>query len=79
MEKDIALKRHFKPIIKSLKQIVENTVSEESQPIKKEANIAKDISIKKKRENNDNDNDDKFWMDDVWLKLMPQPEKQCTK
>jgi len=39
----------------------------ESQPIKKEANIVKDTSIKKNREdyNNDNDNDnDKFWIDD---------------
>jgi len=62
MEEDIALERHFKPIVELLKQIVENTISEKSQSIKREANIVKDISIKKKR--GDNDNDDKFWMDD---------------
>jgi len=28
MEEDIALERHFKPIVKSLKQIIENTVGE---------------------------------------------------
>jgi len=37
----------------------------------------KDIRIKKKCEDNDNDNDDdsdndEFWIDDGWLKLMPQ-------
>jgi len=52
--------RHFKPIIKLLKLIVENTVSEEFQPINKEVSIAKDISIKKKHK--DNDNDDEFWI-----------------
>jgi len=30
MEKDIALKRHFKPIVEPSKQIVENTVGEKS-------------------------------------------------
>jgi len=30
MEEDIALERHFKPIIEPLKQIVENTISEKS-------------------------------------------------
>jgi len=74
MEQDIALERHFKPIAKTLKQM--NTVNEESQPIKKKANIVKDISIKKKREINDNNNDNEFWMNDGWLKLMPQPKKQ---
>jgi len=48
MEDDIALERHFKSIVEPLKQIVENTVSEESQPIKKKVNTAKAISIKKK-------------------------------
>ncbi|KYN42689.1 hypothetical protein ALC56_02889, partial [Trachymyrmex septentrionalis] len=33
MEQDIALKRHFKPIIDSLKQIVENTVESSKDPI----------------------------------------------
>ncbi|KAL6268043.1 hypothetical protein P5V15_001127 [Pogonomyrmex californicus] len=45
IEEDIALEKHFKPIIEPLKQIVERT--EKSQPIKKEANVAKGISIKK--------------------------------
>jgi len=35
------LEKHFKPIMQFLKQIVENTADEESQPIKKEANVAK--------------------------------------
>jgi len=75
------LERHFKPIVEPLKQIVENTVDEESQPIKKEANTAKDIIIKKKREdnNNDNENDDKFWMNDGWLKLMLTTKKATYK
>jgi len=30
MEEDIALETHFKPIVETLKQIVENTVSEKS-------------------------------------------------
>jgi len=30
MEEDIALERHFKPIVEPLKQIVENTVGEKS-------------------------------------------------
>jgi len=51
IEEDIALKRHFKSIVYYIyiKQIVENTVGEEFQPIKKEANIVKDIIIKKKK------------------------------
>ncbi|KAL6268114.1 hypothetical protein P5V15_001205 [Pogonomyrmex californicus] len=80
---DIALERHFKPIVEPLKQIVENI--EESQPIKKEANIAKDIDIKKKkREDSDDDDDntttnrDSYWTDVGWLKLTP-PKKQRTK
>jgi len=38
MEKDIALERHFKPIIEPLKQIVGNTISDEpvKEPIKNE-------------------------------------------
>jgi len=77
IEEDITLEKHFKLIVESLKQIVENR-GKESQPIKKEANIAKDKNIKKKHKDNDDDNDE-FWMDDGWLKLMPQPKKQCTK
>ncbi|KYQ53669.1 hypothetical protein ALC60_04233 [Trachymyrmex zeteki] len=36
MEEDIALERHFKPIIELLKQIVENTVEPSKDPIKNE-------------------------------------------
>ncbi|KAL6265838.1 hypothetical protein P5V15_002659 [Pogonomyrmex californicus] len=44
IDEDVALERRFKPIVKLLKQIVEET-----HPIKKEANVAKDICIKKKK------------------------------
>jgi len=68
------LEKHFKSIIKSLKQIIENTAGEESQPIKKEANVAKDRNIKKRkpeenekdddeRDNDDDDDGDSFRMD----------------
>ncbi|KAL6263073.1 hypothetical protein P5V15_005872 [Pogonomyrmex californicus] len=52
---DVVLERRFKPIVEPLKQIVEET-----HPIKKETNVAKNISIKKKtkRENSDDDDDD---------------------
>ncbi|KAL6263071.1 hypothetical protein P5V15_005870 [Pogonomyrmex californicus] len=74
------LERRFKPI-ESLKQIVENI--EESQPIKKEADVAKDIDIKKKKredsdDNNNTTNKDSYWTDVEWLKLTP-PKKQSTK
>jgi hypothetical protein len=36
MEEDIALERHFRPIIEPLKQIVENTVGDESKPAESE-------------------------------------------
>jgi len=39
IKENIALERHFKSIVKPLKQIVKNTNGEESQPIKKEINI----------------------------------------
>jgi len=62
------LEKHFKPIIESLKQIVENIANDE--PIKKEINIVKDKSIKKRKPEdnkdghvNKDDNDD----DDLWL------------
>jgi len=43
-----------------LKQIVENIIGKESQPIKKEVNIAKNKIIKKQKpkDNEDNENDD---------------------
>jgi len=41
INENIALERHFQPIVEHLKQIVEYTVGKESQPIKKEKNIAK--------------------------------------
>ena len=43
---DIVLERHFQPIVETLKQIVENIAGKESQPIKKEVNVAKDKNIK---------------------------------
>ena len=62
------MEKHFKPIIESLKQIVENIANDE--PIKKEINIVKDKSIKKRKPEdnkdghvNKDDNDD----DDLWL------------
>jgi len=69
INENIALERHFQPIVEPLKQIVENTVGKESQPIKKEVNIAKDKIIKKRKpkdnENNEDngDDDDGFWME----------------
>ncbi|EGI59418.1 hypothetical protein G5I_12427 [Acromyrmex echinatior] len=60
-------KMNFKPIVESLKQIVENIANNESQPIKKEVNVVKDKNIKKRKpENNedvhdeDNNDDDGF-------------------
>jgi len=38
INEDIALERYFQPIVEPLKQIVENTIGKESQPIKKEVN-----------------------------------------
>ncbi|KAL6253553.1 hypothetical protein P5V15_015621 [Pogonomyrmex californicus] len=81
---DTALEKRFKPIVEPLKQIVEKT--EESQSIKREA---KDLGIKKKREDSDDDNDndittttttdkDSYWTDVGWLKLTPQSKKQRT-
>jgi len=48
IEEDIALEKYLNPIVELLKQIVENTVGEESQP--KEAN-AKDRKKKVNKEN----------------------------
>ncbi|KAL6258297.1 hypothetical protein P5V15_010239 [Pogonomyrmex californicus] len=56
IDEEVALERRFKPIVEPLKQIVENI--EEPQPIKKEAKIAKDIDIKKKKHKDSNDDDD---------------------
>jgi len=60
IEEDIVLERHFQPLVEPLKQIVENTASKESQPIKKEVNVAKNKNIKKRKlkNNEDNENDD---------------------
>ncbi|KAL6257784.1 hypothetical protein P5V15_011371 [Pogonomyrmex californicus] len=44
IDEDVALERRFKPIVELLNQIVEET-----HPIKKEANVAKNIDIKKKK------------------------------
>ncbi|KAL6258271.1 hypothetical protein P5V15_010209 [Pogonomyrmex californicus] len=81
IDEDVALERCFKPIVKLLKQIVEET-----HPIKKEANVAKDIKgIKKKKKCEDDDDDDdddttinrdSYWTDVGWLKLSPQPKKR---
>ena len=35
------MEKYFKPIIEPLKQIIENTVNDESQSIKKEVNVIK--------------------------------------
>jgi len=43
------LEKNFKPIIEPLKQIIENTVNDESQSIKKEVNVVKDKNIKKRK------------------------------
>jgi len=62
------LEKYFKSIVEPLKQSVENTANDESQPIKKEVNVVKDRNIKKRKpENNEdvhdeNDNDsDSFY------------------
>ena len=83
IDKVIALEKHFKPIIECLKQIVENTANDESQPIKKEVNVIKDKNIKKWKleDNEDNvhdDDNDGFWMDNSWLQLTSS-KKQCIK
>ncbi|KAL6265933.1 hypothetical protein P5V15_002779 [Pogonomyrmex californicus] len=54
LDEDVMLERRFRRIIKPLKRIVE---APRSQQIKKEANAAKDISIKKKKHEDNNDND----------------------
>ena len=70
------MEKHFKPIVEPLKLIIENTADEESQPIKKEANVAKDRNIKKRKpeenekddehDNDDDDDDgDNFRMDNL--------------
>ena len=67
------MEKHFKPIVESLKQTVENTANDlnQSQPIsiKKEINVVKDKNIKKKKpEDNEDvhidedDNDSGLWM-----------------
>jgi len=75
IEEDIALEEHFKPIVE---QIIENNADKVPQPIKKEANVAKDRNIKKRKpeenEKDDNeydndDNGDSFRMDNSWLQL----------
>jgi len=79
------LEKHFKSIIKSLKQIIENTAGEESQPIKKEANVAKNRNTKKRKpEENEKDydeydNDDdsgNFWLNNSWLLLTSSSKKK---
>ena len=68
---DIAVEKYFKPIVKPLKQIVENTANDESEPIQKEVNVVKDKNIKKRKpEDNedihvddDNNDDDGFGID----------------
>ncbi|KYN06851.1 hypothetical protein ALC62_02234 [Cyphomyrmex costatus] len=79
IDEDIALEKHFKPVVEPLKQIVENTAAgEESQPIKKEVNSTKYKNTKKRKfEEEDDDDDDNYWMDNAWLQLTPS--KQRTK
>ncbi|KAL6262100.1 hypothetical protein P5V15_007201 [Pogonomyrmex californicus] len=85
IDENVALERRFKPIVELLQQIVKET-----HPIKKEANVAKNIGIKKKKKREDNDDDDdddddnttttdkdSCWTDVEWLKS-PHPKK-CTK
>ncbi|KYN02981.1 hypothetical protein ALC62_06186 [Cyphomyrmex costatus] len=49
INEDIALEKHFKPVVEPLKQIIENTAAgEKSQPIKKEVNVTKYKNTKKK-------------------------------
>ncbi|KAL6254056.1 hypothetical protein P5V15_014673 [Pogonomyrmex californicus] len=89
IDEDVALERRFKPIVEPLKQIVEET-----HPIKKVANVAKDISIKKKKKREDSDDDDdtttttttttttnrdSYWTDVGWLKLSPQSKKRTKQ
>jgi len=77
IDENIALEKHFKPIVESLKQIVENTANDESQPIKKEVNVVKDKNIKKRKPEN-NDSDD-FWMNNSLLQLTPSSKKQYKR
>ncbi|KYN00583.1 hypothetical protein ALC62_08642 [Cyphomyrmex costatus] len=78
IDEDIALEKHFKPVVEPLKQIVENTAAEESQPIKKEVNVTKYKNTKKRKfEEEEDDDDDNYWMDNAWLQLTPS--KQRTK
>ncbi|EGI66695.1 hypothetical protein G5I_04760 [Acromyrmex echinatior] len=82
VQEDIALEKHFKPIVEPLKQIVENTANDESQPIKKEVNVVKDKNIKKRKpEDNedvheDEDDGDDLWMDNSSFQLTPSSKKQ---
>ena len=81
------MEKHFKPIVESLKQIVENITDEESQSIKKEANVVKDRNTKKRKpeenqkddehdSNDDGNNDgDNFWINS-WLQLTSSKTKQ---
>jgi len=64
------LEKHFKPIVEPLKQIVENTVNDESQLIKKEVNVVKNKNIKKgKPEDNEDvyDDEDDNDVDGFWI------------
>ena len=85
IEEDIQHQRN-KPIVESLKQIVENIANDEFQPIKKEVNVAKGKNItKRKPEDNEDvhdvdDNDsDGLWMNNSCLKLTPSSKKHRTK
>ena len=70
INEDIALERlsAYRRISETLLKILESYIYKESQPIKKEVNIAKDKRIIKKRKSKDNegieedDDDDGFWM-----------------
>ena len=64
IKEDIALERHFQPLVEPLKQIVK-TAGKESQPIKKKVkNVANDKNIKERKpkdnEDNKDNNDDGF-------------------
>ncbi|KYM94613.1 hypothetical protein ALC62_14755 [Cyphomyrmex costatus] len=76
IDEDIALEKHFKPVVEPLKQIVENTAAgEESQPIKKEVNSTKYKNTKKRKfEEEEDDDDDNYWMDNAWLQLTPSKQ-----
>jgi len=89
IDKDIALEKHFMPIVEPLKQIVENTANE-SQPIKKKVNVVKDKNFKKRKlednedvhddkDDSDDKDDDNFWMDNSWLQLTLSSKKQRIK